>query len=423
MFTPALTASLLIVAGTPSPGTTSSLAHVTLDNSQEQDLAHAAELLADTGYRQSLLADGPTSGFVNGRFMLGDGGANVLYIRGYAQHRYYANFRDREEETEDSFTHGFQEARVRLRFAGSIYSKKLTYDIQTELARADGAILVDSEIRYTFENKAYVRAGQYKPRFNREEIVIDSSQLAVERSLSNSIFTLGRSQGAGAGWEGSKVNISIDIHEGAANLNQPFDSPREADFATALRTEWMPVGDSFRRYSDFTSWRGSEFTMLLGAAINFETYGETGPGPSTISPDRDVLGLTADVSFEGNGWNAFAAGLFRDVDLQAGSNTSDFGAVVQGGVFVTEQAELFARYDALFPDETTGPDNFHSFAAGVNYYVTPESHTVKLTGDVTYYIDAEADTAFIPAPNTTIGILQDTEGDQVVLRLQLQVMF
>ncbi len=417
--------SLFVAAGTLSADPSGNGAHVSLGDVTGSERAYAAELLADAGYRQSYLADegGPTSGYVGNKFMLSDGGANVLYIRGFMQNRYYANVRDREAETEDSFTHGFQQSRVRLRMSGSVYKKNFTYDIQTELARADGAILVDSEIRYTFENKAYVRVGQYKPRFNREELVTDTFQLAAERSVNNAVFTLGRSQGVGAGWELGQVNISADFHEGANTLNQPFDSAREADYAGALRTEWRAVGDSFKRFDDFTSWRGSEFAMLVGGAVNFESYGDTGPGPTTASPDREVLGLTADVSLEGNGWNAFASALYRNTDLESGTSSDVFGAVAQAGVFITEQAELFARYDAIFPDDTNGPDDFHSFSAGATYYISPKSHAVKFTGDVTYFVDAEAATAIIPAPNTTLGILRDTEGDQAVLRLQFQVLF
>ena len=380
--------------------------------------AYAAELAGDAAGRTSLLADGGSSGFVKGKFTLSDGGANTLMIGGFIQSRYQANFRDTGNSDSD-YTGGFQVNRARLRFNGSVWDKAFTYNILTELASSSGtATLLDAEARYTFENNVYVRAGQFKPMFNREELVGDIHQLPVERSTTNSVFSLTRSQGAGVGWSGSQFRAAADIHDGGKALNTEFDSSKEADVAITARADWMYAGDNFKRFDDFTSWRGSSYAGMIGAALDWETFGDTGGGAA----DKEVFGATVDASMEGDGWNAFAAFIYRTTSPDAGSDVTDYGLLAQAGVFVTDQTEVFARYDGIFPDDSSGPDNFNVATAGANYYLSPQSHAAKLTGDVVWYFDAEADSALVPT-STNLNLLPDTEGDQVAVRLQLLVLF
>ena len=381
--------------------------------------AYEAELLADAGDRSLLLDDASPSGFIKGKFTLSDGNTNTLNIGGFMQNRYFANVRDTGTDSED-FTHGFQTSRARLKFSGSIWDKKFTYNVLTELSTSTGsATLMDAEARYAFDNKMYIRAGQFKPLFNREENISDTAQLTVERSITNSVFSLTRAQGVGFGWAGEKVRVGADIHDGGSTLNTAFDSNKEADFAITSRVDWLWAGDNFKRFDDMTSFKGAGYAGMLGAAIDFETFGETGGGAT----EKDVLGATVDASMEGNGWNAFVAALYRNTSPDASDEVTDWGILAQFGIFVTEQAELFARYDIVMPDDSDGPDDFSTFTVGANYYVSPQSHAVKVTGDVVYYPDAEADSALIPAPARNANLLTDTEGDQWGLRLQLQVVF
>ncbi len=395
-------------------------AHVDLGATPGVDArkAYAAELAGDAAGRTSLLADEGSSGFVKGKFTLSDGGPNTLMIGGFIQSRYQANFRDTASSDSD-YTGGFQINRARLKFNGSVWDKAFTYNILTELVSSSGsATLLDAEAKYTFENKVYVRAGQFKPMFNREELISDVYQLTAERSTTNSVFSLTRTQGAGVGWSGSQFRAAADIHDGGKALNTEFDSSKEADFAITARADWMYAGDNFKRYDDFTSWRGASYTGMIGAALDWETFGDTGGGAA----DKEVLGATIDASMEGDGWNAFAAFIYRNTSPDAGEDVTDYGLLAQAGVFVTDQTELFARYDGIFPDDASGPDNFNVVTAGSNYYLSPQSHAAKLTGDVVWYLDAESESALVPT-STNLNLLPDTEGDQVAVRLQLIVLF
>jgi hypothetical protein len=380
--------------------------------------AAQAELVADASSRSSFAGADGASGWKNGKFSISDGGPNVLNIGGYTQLRYNGNFRT-DQPDGDEYTGGFQVQRARLKMDGSVWNKALTYNVMTELSGSSGATLMDAEAKYTFENKTFVRMGQYKPVFNREELVSDTGQLDVERSVTNSVFTMARSQGIGIGWQNDKVRLGADITDGTNNLNTSWDSPKEADFAINGRAEWMFAGKDWKRFSDFTSWRGAEYAGLIGAAFDYESYGDTGGGAA----DKSLMKAAADVSVEGGGWNAFAAVLWQQNDPDSGEESEAVGVVAQAGVFVTEQVEVFGRYDGIYPNEIAGPDDFNTATVGANYYLSPNSNAVKLSADVIYYFDPEADCAIVPAPSTTLNLLPDSEGDQVAFRIQLQVVF
>ncbi len=378
--------------------------------------AYRAELLADAATRASLLADGDNrneAGWAKNKFFLG-GGDNLLNIGGYFQFRYIQNFRD-DQPGENDFTHGFQLRRTRLVFSGNVWDKHLTYQVQGDFSRSSGAFtLVDAYAKYQWDNGFSIKFGQFKLPLLREELVGDQTQLTVERSVTNSVYNQNRSQAVEAGYQDKQFRAMFDLSDGINTLNTDFNAPTEADIAATLRGEWLFAGEDFKRFDDHTSWQDSPFTGMLGAAVHYQSGGETG-----FTNDIDLAEATIDCSLEGDGWNAFAAAIWRNIDA-GGAQTDDFGVVIQGGIFVSNQVELFGRYDALFPDIG---DEFNTLTAGVNYYISPRSHAVKFTGDITYYIDDTSGTPLLPGNNTGVGLLPETDGGEVALRLQMLIMF
>ena len=61
------------------------------------------------------------------------------------------------------------------------------------------------------------------PLFLREELVGDTYQLTVERSIVNGTFTMARSSGAGVGWSNSDLRMGADFTDGSAQINTPFN--------------------------------------------------------------------------------------------------------------------------------------------------------------------------------------------------------
>jgi hypothetical protein len=376
-----------------------------------------ADLRADAAWRTSSLAEGG-AGWEKGNFYISDGGANTLKIYGFAQFRYLMNFRDEDSAgSQNDFTHGFQMRRARINARGTIWDKKLSYEVVGEFSRSSGTFgLLDAYGQYAFDNGISIRWGQFKPMFLRETNVSDTKQLTVERSVMEHAFTLNRAQGVQGAWEGESARAFVGFYDGGNSLNTDFNSSSEADFLIVGRADFRWGEGDFKRFEDNTSWRGDPYAGMAGAGLYYQDGGETG-----FTADRAVFGATADISIEGDGWNAFAAGVWQHTEPGAGSDTDDFGLVVQGGIFVTDQVEPFLRYDAVFADDANG-DDFHTITGGVNYYVSPRSHVFKITGDVVYYIDNEGASGVV-SPSTSPNLLADTSDGQVAVRLQAQVLW
>lgn len=377
----------------------------------------ADELRADAALRTSALAEAG-AGWEKGNFFISDGGANSLKVYGQSQVRFLLNLRDEEGVGSPAdFTSGFQLRRTRLGAKGTIWDKDLSYNIFGDFSRSTGVFtLLDAWGQYKFGDGMNVQWGQFKLPFLREELVSSAKQTAVDRSTVNSVFSLVRGQGVQFSAQRESFRGMVMVSDGGVTNNTDFTSGAEADFGITARGEFRFGEDDFKRFDDLSSFRGSKFAGLLGAAIHYQDGGETGG-----TTDTAVFGATIDAAIEGNGWNVFAAGVWRNTDSAGGASTDDFGVVIQGGFFVSDPVELFARYDGVFADDANG-DDFHTLTAGVNYYLSPESHAVKLTADAQYYFDNEAATGIV-SPATTTNLLADTEDGQIALRLQMQVVF
>lgn len=383
-------------------------------DSADASRAELAELRASA-------ASAPAAGHDGSAFFVGsDDGAFKLKVGGQIQFRYLANYRDEPADDDEDYTGGFQTRRVRLEFGGNVISKDTTFLIQTDFSRSSGtASLLDAWVRHSLGENWGLRFGQFKAPLLREELVSGKRMLAADRSVTNAVFTQARSQGIQLEYEGDRARVAAAFTDGLNTLNSDFDANTEADYGLTGRVELRLAGD-WKQFNDFTSWRGSQFGAMLGLAGHWQSGGSTG---GTV--DTDVLSYTADLSLEGNGWNAFAAFIGRSTEPSGGGEFDDFGFIVQGGVFLTEKAELFARYDIVLPDgdRASGDDDFSTITAGMNYYFIEKSHAAKFTADVLYFLDAQSDSSSLVSRNTGIGLLPDAEDGQVAVRLQFQLLF
>ena len=415
----------------------------------DSDRAFRAELTSDSATRTSLLQGGGGGGHDAGGFNLSDGsGNNQLYLGGAVRFRYQHNFRDEDSVGENQdFTHGFTNNSVRIWTWGHVWSKDLTYKIQLLHTEEGEWGLEDAWGEYSFENGLAVRWGQFKLPILREENIDEEHQLAIDRSLTNELFTQGYSQGVQVSWTGEQFRVVGAFSDGANTGNTDFDSAAEADYALTARVDFMIQGTDWNRFNDFTSFKSQDNTGLIGAAIHWQDSGETG---GTASPGTETFRYTLDGSWEGQGWNVYAAfiGDSSETEDNGGGDAieaDNFAGIVQGGFFVTEQVELFARWDGIFwDDDFTGaggdPDaeieDNHFISAGVNYYISPESHAVKFTGQVTWSLE---DTAFLFAQDdattddidesgplsggSSNSLLGQSESDEFTLGFQMQVKF
>jgi hypothetical protein len=434
-------------------GAAASLSSAMAQTAMDQSRAYQNELFSDASRQVSKQG----------------GGAFTAKFGGYEQVRFNANFRD-DPNLDNEFAMGFQNARTRINAQGNVFNEDWGYFIQfgfgdetivdaPPVPPAGGtsgsstssgfAFLEDAYGTYKIGNGWDLRFGQFKLPFLREQLIGDTHQLAVDRSTMDTTFSQQRSQGIQVGYAADAFRFFGAFSDGLRTANTDFVSPAEADLAITARFEYMWAG-AWTQADDFTSWQNSAFFGMVGAAAHYQMGGRTfntsqaavPPGPAADAADVDAYGLTVDVSVKGNGWNAFAAGVLTNVDPGSTSNAvigypgngtpggagapdaTDYGFLVQGGIFVAPQWELFGRLDFIDPDTSrgaNGDNEMMSVTLGANYYISPDSHAAKFTAQLQYFLERQA--AGINPSSTLQGLLGSNEDGQFTISAQMQLVF
>jgi hypothetical protein len=445
--------------------------------------AIVADVLADGATRDSLRSDGATAGYdkSKGFFLASADGNYSLSVKGDMQLRWALNSRDigsataaqgSAANTTSDDAWGFEFRRVRLTFFGNVVDPSWTYEIKMAYNRnavsSSNGFLDDAFFAKAFGGGWTLRAGQFKPPFLREEFVGATSQLAVERSLANDAFTAGRSQGVRLGWQNEQLKVEAFYGDALrANRTAPYAitgggsgalnaggalgvaaaqntgfNANQSDYAFAARLEWKPLGE-WKQFRDMQSYRGEGQGFLLGLA-GYAQQVDSVIGASGATPDV-IVSVTGDASIDFGGAHLMVYGVYRSVSLQAaqpvrGGGTGDslgqWGAVIQGGVFASDDVELFARYEMGNSDtdqyrtEATAllasGEDLSVATVGINWWVAGvKNKQVKWTTDVGYSFDPLVDFAASGAdylPDSTASGATTNDG-QWVVRSQLQFMF
>lgn len=381
---------------------------------------------SDRAYQAELLAASQSR--ANSAGMFADAGSTVK-VGGFSQFRWIGNFRDNpsggSSGHDSGFTHGFEATRTRIEVTGSIGNENLTFKVDTDFSKSGSAGLKDAWGNYKMDDNNAVRWGQFKLPLLREELVSDVYQLSADRSVVNTIFTAERAQGVMWTYSNDNIRFFGAVSDGPRTLNTPYNSASEGDIALTGRFEFK-WGDDWKRFNDFTSWRNKDMAGLFGAAFHWQHIGNTAAVAS--QEQANMLEYTLDYSLEGNGWNFYIAGVGTHYDPDEGGtkSTDDWGILAQGGIFVSDADEIFARWDWVIPDsDRAGDDDFHTLGLGWNHYFFPESHAAKFTADVQWFPNetSKNDLAAGIADANNNALRPDAEGDQFAIRLQMTLIF
>jgi Phosphate-selective porin O and P len=376
------------------------------------------DVLADADTRASLQGSGMTAGWDKGFFLASADGNFKLKLSGQVQVRWAWRYDDASGN--DTHRHGFENSRTKLFFDGNVVDPSWTYRVNGRFSRSTGTFaLEDAWIKKSFDGGWYVRGGQYKLPFNREELVSSSKQLFVERSVINEAFNLDRGQGIEAGWEGDNIRFALAYSDGE-NTPNTAAALRDTEFAFTGRIEGMIAGN-WKQFDDFTSWRGEDFGLMLGGAIHYEKdeYGTV----ADIN-ENETFNWTIDGSAEFGGGNLFVAFIGRHDDDDAGAEFDRYGLIGQGGLFVTDDFELMARFE-WGDDDSIGSEDLMLLTLGFNWYWS--KHQLKWTTDGGWAFDGVSN--FFGTGNqdsTTVNTGWEPQGqddDQLVIRTQVQLLF
>ena len=387
------------------------------------------DVLADSDTRASLRGDGVLAGYDGGAYLMSLDENWKLQINGQLQARWLYNNAERQTSQ-----HGFELRRTKVIFSGNIIDPSWTYKISTTWGRVGGSNTEDAWIAKQFDNGQWIKAGQFKAWFLRENIISSSKQLAVNSSMVNKAFTYGWVQGLSTGWNNEELNIFAQYIDRPWSFNTPALGPTTN--AWIARAEFKFGEAEWGDFGYLTSKIGAGEGLLIGVAFeNYNTdtvgifqYGNANADEST--------GWTVDASLRGDGWNLFGYVVeTTGKDRRTGLEQDSSGWLVQGGLMINKNYELFAQYqhgeikNATF---ASGSNEMSAFRMGINYWPVAGSNNLKWTTDVAWSNDSLANgpaggnqIGFADWTGTGNGWRQDIlNGDgQMLLRTQLQLLF
>ncbi len=361
------------------------------------DRAYAAELRADANTRSSLLGS-------NG---------SALDVSIFTQFRYTYDSVDEVGGTtlgDSEDTLGFSAPRTQIRMSGGVEGTDITGHVSFDFGGAfdhgasggaggdGGATLRDAYATWGLDDNWTFLFGQMKNPFSWESNVAPEFSQGVERSLTNSFFDVGYTQGVALNYSDDEWKFTVVVSDGPVAANTYYTSAAEADFSVTGRLDWL-VSGNWDQFNDFASWQGSNTGLRVGAGLHWSQAGDTNPGLAPIDT-ATITAWTVDGQYEGDGWGVFASYQSTNVDndLIAGGSAdqTDDGFVLQANMFFSEQFEAFARYDmimleddaaAITPLLATDDDAYSTFTVGFNYYVVPESYAARFSMDVSFGLD------------------------------------
>tara|TARA_Y100000589_G_scaffold289688_1_gene291933 strand:+ start:441 stop:1982 length:1542 start_codon:yes stop_codon:yes gene_type:complete len=408
------------------------------------------DVLADADTRSSLMGSGLMAGWSDGFFLASADGRFRLNVGALMQVRFMANILNGGEGSvlgEDGTRYGFENTTTRINLGGHVFDDT-EFFIEMGFGRTDpfhftaddqvfGSRLYEAWVRHRLTDNIAIKAGIFKLPYTREFLVYEGLQLAVERSLIDYRFGLGRSQGVQLDVAMGPVRGQLAYTNGSTalfslrglgeNVVPPWAAYRaDTEWSVTGRLEWLLQGE-WEQFRQFTSPTHEEFGMMIGVA----GHGQSEERDRTSRNFRNTLyGVTADLSVDFGGASAFASIIYEHQLHPGGAIQSiDYwGMVVQGSMYLDPKWEVYARYEMggpfrqdLDPPSAGGIDDQGVAIAtvGFNYYI--DGQDVKWTTDFGYAIDPIS--TFMVVDQTGWRPDPENHGAQFLIRSQLQLMF
>lgn len=385
--------------------------------------ALVADVVADADSRTSLLQSSMTGGWNNGFILTAPDGSFRLKVGGQLQQRYVYNHQG--DSPSDDNRSGFEVRRARLLLSGHIIDSTWQYDIQIAANRSGGDFMLEDAgwIQKDFGEGWKLRVGQFKAPFMREEMLSSIRMLAVERSLINSQFSAGNVQGAQVSWGDDSFRAYGMLHDGSGTANTAW-SAEDTEYALTGRVEWLIDGE-WGNFIDYHSFPDESSGLLLGAAVNYsvDEYGTTfamGPPPRGNDMEVENFGFTVDAMVDFGGASIGGAIVYRNLQTDTGAdfNLDQFGFYIRGGVFVTDDVQIYAQYEWGDVD-VSGIEDLSVITLGATKFWA--KHNLKWQSDIGYGLNEVSS----PWASDGAGWRADApdEDGQFVFRTQLQIVF
>jgi hypothetical protein len=366
------------------------------------------DVLADAETRSSLQGSGAGAGYDGGFFMSSADGNYSMKVNVLQQIRWSFNDNDSPVGGAEQQSFGFENKRTRLTFSGNMVDSSWSYKVAYYFgasndvegyAGANGN-LADAWVSKDFGNGFAMYVGQFRLPFGAEYGLDAGNLQFTDYSVAASLLGPGSGQGIMFGYSADMFRVSGAYVNSLGQVNQAWTagSP-DSDWAFAARAEFKLAGN-WANFNDAQSWKGEEFSAVIGGGMSIQRDDTTATTPWSGTID-------ATIGFGG----ANLAGAFFYSDDDAGTETQGF--TVSGGVFVSDDIELVARFENLEVDN--GPE-LNTLTGGANWYFA--KNTAKLGVEVGYAFDA-----IFTSAGEYANWTESTDDGQWVLRGQMSFSF
>jgi len=366
---------------------------------------------------QGLQSDAKPRAGYDGRFFIQTPDGNYrLMFRWYSQFRYNWNQREKEVLVDESVqTQGFEVSRTRIWFDGDL-TQHFYFHFRLNIDSQSNVKLVNAYVRWKAPKGWNIDIGERWFYLSREDWTLPMDQLTTEFSANDLVFAIGTSRGVQVNKNHKYFRYYFAISDGPFSGGQNFTAAT-TDYTLTGRFEYQFATDQWGIWDDLVGRRGRPFGIMLGIGLGYAD-GKNG-GASAIN---SATLLTVDFNINWDGGQAIIYATWRFTDPQAGESFYNWGLVAQGGHFITERQQLYARYELVSPGDQPGDEiDYNSITVGYNFFPFVETNVMKFSVEFSYLFDALSQT-IVPA-STGVGFLPASEGAQWYFRLQAQFGF
>jgi hypothetical protein len=368
------------------------------------------DVLADADTRSSLQGSGSGAGYDGGFFLSSADGNYSMKVNVLQQIRWSFNDNDSPVGGAEQQSFGFENKRTRLTFSGNMVDSSWSYKVgyyfgasnDVEGYAGANGNLADAWVSKDFGNGFAMYVGQFRLPFGAEYGLDAGNLQFTDYSVAASLLGPGSGQGIMFGYSADAFRIHGAYVNDLGSVNQAWaaGSPT-TDWAFAARAEFKAAGNWS---NDAQSWKGEEFSAVIGGGLSAER-------DQTAS--RTPWSGTIDATIGFGGANLSGAFFYNDND----AGTESTGFTVSGGVFVSDDIEIVARFENLDIDAPgTGSDReLNTLTGGANWYFA--KNTAKLGLELGYAFDA------VPTGAQYANWTQSTDDGQWVLRGQMSFSF
>ena len=387
----------------------------------EQIRGIVQDVLADADTRASLQGNGATSGYNDGFFVQSADGKWSMKINGLFQERWnlghqsgggagfnQVNNPGAAQGYNTAF--GFETTRAVLNFSGELagvayYNARLNWspynggaNVYTSPATSNtGAGLSNDPLEWAYggwhvDDTWSVQIGRQKFDVMRGFMVNAEDQQAIERSsqtyywntsaITNGIKLIGDTDQA-------RYNVMFSNGAGSAiagNAGNNAWNTNSHGWAVTGRGEWLLEGN-WGQFDRIGSSMGETDGWLLGVGAGYLR---------NQNQSEDNWIVSADLSYEADGWNAYGSvtagnnnnlpGVALSADATDGNDGTSIGWEVGAGYYLMADTELYGRWQWLSPGVAIGgPGNdgpsskLNIATIGVNHYIAGPN--TKLSAD------------------------------------------